>query len=443
MRKLFFLLALSSLASALDLGSHISSKQFDNGLKVFVVEDHRAPLSWFQIWYNVGSSDENTGLTGISHALEHMMFKGTKNNPTGKIVEIVDENGGSQNAFTSRDYTCYWQMFPSDKLELSFQLESDRMQNLVLSEKDFISEKKVILEERKMRVDDNPNGLANEQYMASLALATPYQNPVIGWQRDIINISIEDMRDWYNTWYTPNNATIVVAGDVDPENVFAMTEKYFKDIPSSKLPVANNMNPVPQLGKKSLVVKGNVKVPSVSLGFIAPSLISVSNEDKDDVYALAVLSEVLSGGQSSLLDKELVRSQEVATSAGCSYLPFAKYDVAFSFYGVPTKGHTVMDVEDAIYRLLNRLQTTLLSADDLKKVKARIVTSEIYGKESPENQATNLGAIASIGLTWRDYQKFIDKVQQVTPEQVRTVINKYFKHEKLVSVYLESQKKGS
>lgn len=294
-----------------------------------------------------------------------------------------------------------------------------------------------------MRVDDNPNGLANEQFMASLALATPYQNPVIGWQRDIVNISVEDMRDWYNTWYAPNNATIVVAGDVDPENVFAMTEKYFKDIPSSKLPVANNMNPVPQLGKKSLVVKGNVKVPSVSLGFIAPSLISVSSEDKDDVYALAVLSEVLSGGQSSLLDKELVRSQEVATSAGCSYLPFAKYDVAFSFYGIPTKGYTVMDVEDAIYRLLNRLQTTLLSSDDLKKVKARIVTSEIYGKESPENQATNLGAIASIGLTWRDYQEFIDKVQQVTPEQVRTVINKYFKHEKLVSVYLESQKKGS
>ena len=426
-----------SNAFAMDLDDkHISSKKLDNGLRVYVIEDNRAPLSWFQIWYNVGSSDEDPGLTGISHALEHMMFKGTPKYPSGKIIGLVDENGGSQNAFTSRDYTCYWQKFPKNKLELSFEIESDRMQNLILKENDFIAEKAVILEERRMRIEDNPNSLAYEQFMATLAVATPYQNPVIGWQRDIKNITVRDMREWYKTWYSPNNATIVVAGDVVPSEVFKLAEKYFGNIPPSILPAVKDMNPVPQLGKKDITVKANAKVPSVAMGIQVPSLVSADSSQKNDIYSLVLLNEIIGGGRNSLLEKDLVREQEIATVAGSSYSPFAKYDLDFYLYAVPSKGNSTANLEKAIFKLFNSIAANPISQQELAKAKTRVITHEVYAKESPENRATDLGAILSIGLSWSDYTEFFASLQQVTPEDITAVVKKYFTPDNFVVVNL-------
>ena len=437
MRKIFLLLFIVSNVFAIDLDDkHITSKKLDNGLSIYVIEDKRAPLSWFQIWYNVGSSDEDSGMTGISHALEHMMFKGTPKYPSGKIVGIVDENGGSQNAFTSRDYTCYWQKFPTNKLELSFEIESDRMQNLVLQEKDFIAEKAVILEERRMRTDDNPNSLAYEQFMATLAVATPYQNPVIGWQRDIKNITVSDMREWYKTWYSPNNATIVVAGDVVPSEVFKLAEKYFGNISPSILPEVKNMKPVPQLGKKDITVKANAKVPSVAMGIQVPSLVSVDPSQKNDIYALVLLNEIIGGGRNSLLEKDLVRKQEIATAAGSSYSPFAKYSIDFYLYAVPSKGNTTAKLEKALFKLLDSMKENPISTQELSKAKTRLITHEVYSKESPENRATDLGAMLSIGLSWSDYTEFFASLQKVTPEDITAVVKKYFTPDNFVVVNL-------
>ena len=442
MRKTLLLLMLTASVFSFGDDKNITSKELSNGLKVYVIEDHRAPLAWFQIWYNVGSSDEHVGLTGISHALEHMMFKGTPNYPAGKIIKIVDENGGSQNAFTSRDYTCYWQKFPVSKLNLSFEIESDRMKNLILTEKDFINEKKVILEERRMRIDDNPEGIAFEQFMATLALATPYQNPVIGWQRDIKNISVSDMRSWYKTWYAPNNATIVVAGDVKPDDVFALADKYFSDIKPSKLPEKNNYSPVPQYGKKHLDVTANASTPSLVMGVLVPSLFSISKENKQDIPALLLLQELLSGGRNSILEQDMVRNKHIATFANSSYSPITKYDTMFAFKAVPTADASFGDVELGVFDVIKKLQDETIQDDLLERAKTRVLASEIYEKESPEDYATFVGALLSIGLTWSEYKDMFVSLQNITPVELQLVAKKYFHPEDFVLLNLIPKNNG-
>ena len=410
----------------------------DNGIEVIVIPEHRAPLAWFQIWYNVGSSDEINGKTGLSHALEHMMFKGTKKYPNGAIWNLVSANGGAQNAFTSRDYTCYWQMFPSDKIALSFDIESDRMQNLLFVPDEFAKEKQVILEERRMRTDDNPNGILYEQYMATINVANNYQNPVIGWARDIRNLNTADLQTWYNKWYSPNNAIIVVAGDVDEQNILSLAKQYFAHIPSASVKRAEALKPIPQPGKKIINVDANATIPSITFGYIVPSLVTAEN--KKEIYALTLLSQILTGGDSAVLVKDLVRGKQVAASVSSYYSPFTKYATNFTFSALPNEKSTIPVLEQSILHAIDVIKNTLLSNNVLNRAKAQIYSSEIYTKESIEDRSLDIGSIYSIGLTKADYEAFLSGIEQVEAIDIQNVVKKYFIEDKSTIAYLHQSR---
>lgn len=433
-----FFLGLSVTLGYADSAAHPDSHYtLDNGLQLHVIEDHRAPLAWFQIWYKVGSSDETTGLTGIAHALEHMMFKGTDKYQDGAIWRLVKENGGVQNAFTSRDYTCYWQRFPSDRIALSFDIESDRMQHLRVQPTDFEKEQQVITEERRMRVEDNPFALANEQFSAALMAATPYQHPIIGWQRDIMNITASDMQQWYDTWYTPSNATIVVAGDVQPDQILALANKYFGTIPSRTVPKLRDLSPVPQLGEKNLVVHAAATVPSIATGVVVPTLVTAGSADKKTVYALSLLDQVLSGGRSAVLTKWLVRDKQIAASAGSYYNPFAKYDTEFVWYAIPTPKTDIHTVKVALASAIDTMKQQPIAPALLAQAKAQFVANARFEKESPGERAELTGMLASVGLSMTDYEAFLQGVQQVSAHDLQQIARRFFITNQQVTAILQ------
>lgn len=406
-----------------------------NGISLYVISDHRTPLAWFQIWYNVGSADETNGITGISHALEHMMFKGTQKYTDGSIAKIVSDNGGEQNAFTSRDYTCYWQRFPTDKIELSFDIESDRMQNLILRDDDFDKEKQVILEERKMRVDNNPDMLNYEQFAAAMFLAAPYQEPVIGWQRDIENLTVTDLRKWYDSWYKPANATIVIAGDVNPQEMLGLANKYFSNIKPGVLAKRVDLKKVPQFGKKTLTVNAPAQNNSFILGFSAPSIREA--EDKSDIYALTLLNTLLSGGENSILTRKLQREKQVALEISSYYSPFAKHDGAILFSAIPSAGISSVELENFLWQELQNVINEPIAAEKIAIAKTQIIMAERYEKEQALDRAYNVGSISSIGLSMHDYEIFIQQLQQVTAAQIQQVAKKYFNINHATISYLE------
>ncbi|MBP9722902.1 MAG: insulinase family protein, partial [Gammaproteobacteria bacterium] len=310
---------------ALELNTH--ETVLNNGLKVIVKEDHRSPVIISQIWYRVGSSYEANGYTGLSHMLEHMMFKATKNLKDGEFTDIIAQKGGQQNAFTSNDYTGYYQMLGNQHLETSFQLESERMQNLLLDPAVFSKEQQVVAEERRMRTEDDPISNTHERLMAAAYISSPYHHPVIGWPDDIQNYDVKDLRSWYESWYAPNNAIIVVVGDVKPEEVFASAWKYFGNIKSKQLPVIKSRKEMKPLGERSLTIKLPAKLPVLFMAYNVPSYKTIAN--KKESYTLEVISSILTSGNSSRITKQLERQQELVISASSSYDSFNLYDGLF------------------------------------------------------------------------------------------------------------------
>ncbi len=328
---LLLCLVASSLAYSNAANTH--EKIFDNGMKVVVKEDHRAPVVISQVWYRVGSAQEHSGITGVSHVLEHMMFKGTEKYPSGTFSSTLAEIGARDNAFTGRDYTSYYQLMEKSKLEVSFELESDRMLNLILSTDDFASELEVVKEERRLRTDDNPNALVYEQLYATAFLNNPYHHPIIGWMNDLDNLTLEDLREWYKRWYTPNNATLVVVGDVRPKAVFALAEEYFAGLESRPVKASKPRSEHPQTGTRRVTVKAIAKLPYLMLGYKVPSLATAEHDWEP--YALSVLAGVLDGGRSARLSKRLVREKELVASAGSGYNIYARYPTLFLFDATP------------------------------------------------------------------------------------------------------------
>ncbi|RLA16340.1 MAG: insulinase family protein, partial [Gammaproteobacteria bacterium] len=308
-----FCLPISAYGSSVKVHERI----FDNGLKVLVKEDHRSPVVVSQIWYKVGSSYEPGGITGISHMLEHMMFKGTEKYPAGEFSRIVAENGGRENAFTGRDYTAYFQTMEKSRLEVSFELEADRMRNLHLDPDELKKELEVVTEERRMRTDDKPRSKMQEFFMAMAFANSPYKNPVIGWPSDIANYQVDDLQAWYQRWYAPNNATLVVVGDIKPDEVFLLAEKYFAEIKPSELKAVKPQAEIQQQGIRKTTIKLPAKLPYILMGYKVPVLNSAENET--DVYALEVLTGILDGGASARLASRLVRGKQIAVSAGAGY----------------------------------------------------------------------------------------------------------------------------
>jgi zinc protease len=424
-----------TMETAVQSSGTTHAKTFKNGMKVIVREDHRAPVVISQVWYRVGSAQEHSGITGVSHVLEHMMFKGTEKYPSGTFSSIVAEIGARDNAFTGRDYTAYYQLMGKQHLETSFELESDRMLNLVLSPEDFVSELEVVKEERRLRTDDNPNARVYEQLYSTAFINSPYHHPIIGWMDDLNNLVIDDLSDWYQRWYMPNNATLVVVGDVYPEQVFAMAEQYFGGLQERPVKQSKPRLEHPQTGSKRVVVSAIAKLPYVMLGYKAPSLATA--EEDWEPYALSVLSAVLDGGRSARLSKRLVREKELVSGAGAGYNIFSRYPTLFLFDATPAQKHNVEVAEQALYAEIKDIQENLVSEKELNRVKAQVIASEVYQQDSIQRQATVIGSLETVGLGWQVMEEYNQRIKEITAEQVREVARKYLVEEGLTVAVLQ------
>lgn len=415
----------------------------DNGLRIIVRPDHRAPVAVTQIWYQVGSSYEYEGITGISHMLEHLMFKGTPQYPEGEFVKIISDNGGVQNAFTSNDFTVYYEELESRRLPLAFALEADRMRNLVFNEEELITEKEIISEERRLRVEDNPVSRMFERFNTVANAASPYRTPVIGWMGDIQNINYEDIRNWYDIWYAPNNAILIVVGDVEPDTVYKLAQHYFGAIPASnrlptqEIPSIKRPGEVPPLGERYVNINIPAILPYVYLGYNVP-VANTANEAWEP-YALDVLAGILDGGTSARLTKELVREQMIATEVGAAYNPFDRLDTILILGGIPGKDRTIFELEAALREQVQRLQNTLVSDEELTRIKNQVVAGEIFARDSLTQQALQMGSLASVGLSPELADQYVDNIKAVTAEQIQQVAQRYLLDERLTVGVLNPQ----
>jgi len=433
MVRVFILLFYSFSVYATD----VQERVLGNGLKVLVKEEHRSPVVVSQIWYKVGSSYEPSGITGISHMLEHMMFKGTDNYPAGKFSAIIAENGGRENAFTGRDYTAYFQTLEKTRLAISFELEADRMQHLHLLADELDKELQVVMEERRMRTEDNPRAKLQEYLMALAYSSSPYRNPVIGWPADIANYQIDDLQQWYQQWYAPNNATLIVAGDVQATEVFKLAEQYFGAIPKQAIKALKPQTEMEQVGVRRMTVKVPAKVPYILMAYKAPSLNTV--EAEWEAYALDVLAAVLDGGDSARLPTRLQRGQQIASSVGAGYNLGGRLQELFLFEATPIKGKTLLDMEIALKTEIRSLQREAISAKELARVKAQVMAQSVYEQDSLFYQAMKLGMAETVGLGWQKSEQYREQINQVTAEQVRLVADKYLIESHLSIAYLEPQ----
>jgi len=430
------LVAVTSLHAAEEFTDRsIHEHTLRNGLKILVKEDHRAPVAISQVWYKVGAADESSGTTGVSHVLEHMMFKGTECVPEGRFSAIIARQGGRENAFTSRDYTGYYQLLEKSRLPIAFRLEADRMRNLELKEEAFLKELEVVKEERRLRTDDNPRALAHEQLYATAFNNAPYHHPVIGWMEDLDHLKLEDLKDWYRHWYAPNNATLVVVGDVDPEAIFQMAEEAFGGLEPGPVPQGKPRLEPPQKGERRAVVHAPARLPYLVIGYRTPVL-GTAGEDWEP-YALQVLSGVLDGGRSSRFSSRLIRDEEVAASAGVGYSLYGRYDGLFVLNGVPAQGRSVDELEQAIDTQIAKILQEPIDKDELGRVKAQVIAGEIFGLDSISSQANLIGAVETVGLGWRMIDEYVERIQSVTPEQVSEVARRYLRADGKVVVRVD------
>jgi zinc protease len=406
-----------------------------NGLRLIVQEDRRAPTVVNMVWYRVGAMDEQNGTTGVAHVLEHMMFKGTKKLKPGEFSAKVAALGGRENAFTSKDYTGYYQQVEKSRLEQVMALEADRMQNLTMSKEEFSKEIRVVMEERRLRTDDQPLSLLFEALNATAYVAHPYKNPVVGWMNDLQNMTAADALGWYQRWYAPNNATMVIAGDVDAKQVRELAEKYFAKIPAKTLPNSKPQQEPVQTGIKRIVVKAPAENAFLVMAYKMPKLLDV--EKDDDVHALDVMAAVLDGYDNARLPARLVRTERVANSVDAGFEPVARGPVMFTLSGVPAQGVSVEQLEQALRKEIARIATEGVSASELKRVKAQLIASQVYKRDSVFGQAMEIGAMEMAGLSFRQLDRIIEKVSAVTPEQVQAVAQKYFGDDQLTVATLQ------
>jgi len=408
-----------------------------NGLKVIVKEDHRAPVVVSQVWYKVGGSYEYDGLTGISHVLEHMMFKGTPNHPPGQFSRIIAEHGGRENAFTAQDYTAYFQQLEKSRLPIAFELEADRMRHLSLDPGEAAKELQVVMEERRLRTDDNPQALTWEQFSATAWQVSPYRHPIIGWMNDIEHLNADDLRRWYQTWYAPNNATLVVVGDVEPQEVFALAERHYGPLqPSTISPAKPRIEP-PQRGERRIVVKAPAELPYLIMGYKVPSLKTADEDWKP--YALEVLGGVLDGSRSARLERELVRGSQIAASVSTGYSLTARLGDLFTVGGTPAQGHDAAALEHALKAQIERFKTQPVSADELARIKAQVTASKVYELDSVFYQAMQIGVMETVGLDWRLLDEYPQRIAAVTPEQIMAVAREFLIEDNLTVAVLDPQ----
>jgi len=423
--------------------ANVHEYELDNGLKILVKEDHRAPVVVSQVWYKVGSSYEHEGITGISHALEHMMFKGTEKYAAGEFSRIISENGGRENAFMGTDYTAYFQTLESSRLPISMELEADRMRHLIVNKDEFIKEIEVVKEERRWRTEDKPKSFTYEVAMSTAFQTGPYRHPIVGWMSDLDNMTVEDLREWYQQWYAPNNATLVVSGDVKADEVYQLAKKYFGPLSAGK-PVKISQRPeVKQKGIKRITVKRPAELPYLWMAYKVPVLKTAiehpSIVPEWEPYALEVLAGVLGGSSSSRFASNLVRGKEIAASVGAGYNFSARLDHLFTISGTPSDKYTVAQLESAVQEEIELIKNSLISESELARIKAQVVSNDVYERDSVFYQAMIIGMFETVGLSWKEAEKYVESIKAVTAEQVQAVAKKYLQEDQLTVAVLEPQ----
>ena len=415
----------------------VTDVTLDNGMRVIVQEDHRAPVMVSQVWYQAGSIDEFNGTTGVAHVLEHMMFKGTKNVPPGEFSRRIAAAGGRENAFTSRDHTAYFQQMQKDRLELALQLEADRMANLVISDELFAREIQVVMEERRLRTDDQAQSVVYERLMATAYQTHPYRRPIIGWMDDLQNMTGQDARDWYDRWYAPNNATLVVAGDVKADEVIALAKRYFGVLPARALPARKPQLEPAQAGGKRIVVKAPAQVPYLLMAWHVPTL---KDWEADTApYALQILAGVLSGNDSARLQKSLLKTQQIAVNASAGYDAVSRGPGLFMIDATPASGKSVADLEKAIRKELDRVKRDGISEAELARVKAQVIAGDVYQRDSLFYQAMQLGDYVTAGLPPEALARRVDKLRAVTAKQVQAAAQQWLLDDQLSVAELDPQ----
>jgi len=414
----------SEVTSVRTFLSHgVKEYRLDNGLKVIIIEEHKAPIATFQVWYRVGSKDEPIGKSGLSHLLEHMMFKGTSQYGSKMFSRIVQKNGGMDNAYTTKDYTVYFQIFSSDRITLSVDLEADRMRNLTIDPKETLSERSVVMEERRLRYEDDPQNSLFEELIAASFKVHPYQRPVIGWMSDLKSIERDDLYNYYKAHYSPDNAVLVIVGDVNPDEMIKKITHSFGNIQPGppKIKVISFTEPE-QKGERRVFLKKEAELPYLLIAFHTPHF------PHEDSYALDVLGLILSGGKSSRLYKSLVYEKKVALNLYADYDGFHKDPYLFMFAATASPGKEIKEVEDALYEEIEKLKKEPPLEREVQKAKNQIESSFIMGQDSIYMQAMKYGIFEMLG-DWRLIDRYLDSIRKVTGEDIVRVAKKYLKED--------------
>ena len=411
------LFASTFLASPAFADDKVTTFTLPNGLNAIVIEDHRTPVVTHMVWYRAGAADEKRGKSGIAHFLEHLMFKGTPTVPTGEFSRVVEANGGYDNAFTTEDQTAYFQRIASDRLDLVMRMEADRMRNLTLSESDVTTERQVILEERNLRTDSSPEALFSEQLDAAQYLNHPYGTPTIGWRQEVEGLTRQDALDWYGRFYAPNNATLIVAGDVNPADVEKMAKEFYGPLqPSEGIGPRIRPQEPQQLAERRLTfVDPGIGQDYLTRSYLAPQR---KTGNQAEAAALTVLAELLGGGPTSVLNKALVMDQKRAVSAGAHYDGAALDPTTFSLYAMPVEGVRLSDLEGALDKVLADFLDKGVDPAAFARLKTRMKADLIYRQDSAGDLAEDYGSAVTSGLTVADVQAWPAALQAVTEDDV-------------------------
>lgn len=408
-----------------------------NGLKVIIREDHRAPMVMTQIWYKVGSSDESGNILGVSHALEHMMFKGTHKVPNDEFTRLSRIYGGSINAATFTNYTNYYQLYPKAYFPMALELESDRMSNLLLRQQDFEPEIKVVMEERRQRTDDNPRTQAFERFKWISYPTSHYRQPVIGHMKTLNNIQLNDVKKWYRDWYSPNNAILVIVGNIESEAALAQVQKYFADIPARPTPARNDVLEFERLGYRHMEINSNVQVPNLYMTWNVKSLTTAKNPQ--DAYALSIIRSLLDSGISSRLQDRLIRDRKILTSVSVSYDPYNRGDSLFGISALPVSGVSLAEAQAAIQDEIDLLKTESISERELERISTRFISSLIYSQDDLAGQARMIGNLEVNGLSYHLMDELPKHFESVSTQDIQRVANAYFVRENLSTLYLSPE----
>ncbi len=423
-----FIMRLSWLAAAGSLVFFLTSPAFavephefilSNGMKVLLVEVPKAPVATVQVWYKVGSRNEVMGRAGLSHMLEHMMFKGTAKYPKGEFSRLIHKNGGTDNAFTSQDFTAYFENLAADRVELALELEADRMQGLVLDRPELTTEREVVKEERRLRTEDDPQGALVEALFAQAYFSHPYHWPVIGWFGDLDAMTLDDLQRHYDTYYSPNNATLVVVGDINTESLLLTIKQLFEPIPRGPEPKPIATMEPEQKGERRFLLKREAQVPFVMIGYRVPNFTS------EDSYALDILDSILSHGKSARLYQSLVYDQKSALAVGSEYSLLQADPGLFYFYALVSPGQKPESVEDALHQEIKRLQTDPPTELELQRAKNQVEAAHIFEQDSNFRHAMLLGQAESVGAGWRKIDQFVEQIRAVTTKDIQRVARQY------------------